>query len=847
MRRRRRSERLGALLLALLAAASGHAKDLPPIAPIERGGAAEVTLQLEIVVNGRPSRVIVPTKKLADGRITVARGELAEAGVKAPGSGAPSEIIDLASAGLNYRYDEEAQKLYFDLPDEQRMPKIYDSRGERSPVPPPTASWGALVNYTFYAGATSAFSHWSPTFTQANLAPDARFFSPYADFEQTLIVGRALTYDLFRFRDTSTLRLDSTITHYDHDGRGAYRAGDVIAGGFDWTRPIRLGGLQLQQNFGRRADLVTGALPSISGSAAAPSSVDVFVNGNRAFTQQVGEGPFRLTNLPVSSGDGKAEVVIRDATGRETRSEISLFASELIVPPGQLDYTLEAGFARRFYALKSDDYDRNPIGAGSFRYGFSDRLTLQAHSEGGAKLGNGGVGAVAALNGYGVLATAASASAYQGRRGGQGYASYQFPPWFGLMVRVSSQRSFGDYEDLASATAPNRNGVFAFPFVSPLASGASAPPGVGSAYGPYVLPPRAMDRVSVSAPVWALGGSIGASFAQILQRPQVSGLNNPLDLLNPLAPSKPPNNSRAVNISYSRELPYDGTLFVTAFADLAGSRNKGLFAGVSFPLWGNDIRGTLGAQSAGDPFQRSDRVGFNAQVQKSLGGEPGSYGWGVNAIQGENPQRSANLSYRSPFGLLQANGTQLGHTGAANAQFEGAVAAANGTVVAGPKVDDAFAVVNAGASGVEVLRDNGPVGRTNLFGGLLVPAMRSYERNKISIDATTLPPDAVPETTEQIVAPMRRSGVGVDFGVKTHVKSVLVILTDAAGKPIETGSRGKLVGGGSFLVGYDGRAFVREVSEENEVVVDLGDHDCHASFTYEEAAANRNKLKAVCQ
>jgi outer membrane usher protein len=125
--------------------------------------------------------------------------------------------------------------------------------------------------------------------------------------------------------------------------------------------------------------------------------------------------------------------------------------------------------------------------------------------------------------------------------------------------------------------------------------------------------------------------------------------------------------------------------------------------------------------------------------------------------------------------------------------------------------------------------------------------MRSYERNKISIDATTLPPDAIPEATEQVVAPMRHSGVGVDFGVKRHVKSVMLILTDPAGKPIETGSRGKLVGGGSFLVGYDGRAFVREVSEENEVVVDLGDHDCHAVFTYAEAAAKKNKVKAVCQ
>jgi len=850
VRQRRRSERLGALLAAVLAAGEAHARGLQPIVPIERSPVEGRTLQLEVVINGRSTHVIVPAKWTPDGGVAVERGDLADAGVKAPGRGARSDTIDLARSGLTYRYDEPAQKLHFELSDDQRMPKIYDSRGEPPPVPPPTRSWGALMNYTLYSGASSAFLHWDPNIQAASLSPDVRIFNPYGELEQSFIVGRTLQYDLFRFRDTSTMRLDSTYTYADYENRTNYVGGDAISGGFEWTRPLRFGGLQLQHNFGLRSDIVTTPLPSLSGSAAAPSSVDVFVKGEKAFTQQVEEGPFRITNLPVSSPDGKAEVVVRDATGRETRSEISLLSGERMMPPGQFDYTLEAGLARRFYALRSDDYDRSPIGTGSFRYGLNERVTLQAHGEGGARLGNGGVGAVAWLNGYGTLAAAVGGSTYQGRFGGQGYASYMFPRLFGFSLGLSAQRTCGGYEDLASATAPNRNGVLVSPFLSPgfplvqNGYGAGSPIGAGAASNYNVLPPRAIDRAT---PVWGLGGNLSASLAQMLRAPQIGALANLLSLLDPLAPYNQSNNSRIASVSYTRALPHDGNLFVTVQADFGGTRGRGVFAGATFPLWGNDIHGTFGAQTTGDGTNGRGPVGFNAQVQKSLGGEPGSYGFGVNATQGENPARGGNVSYRSPLGLLRADGLQQGSLANASMQLEGAVAAADWTVVAGPKVDDAFAVVNAGASNVTVLRDGSPVGKTNFFGGLLVPSLRSYERNKISIDANSLPPDAIPATTEQLVAPMHRSGVGVDFGVKARVKSAVLILIDPSGKPIETGSRGRLESGGAFMVGYDGRVFIREAFEQNELVVDLGDHDCRASFSYAEVAASKGKLKAVCQ
>src|SRR4051794_32823641 len=77
---------------------------------------------------------------------------------------------------------------------------------------------------------------------------------------------------------TSTaIRLDSTYTYSDPETLRRYRLGDYINGGLSWTRPVRLGGAQIIADFSLRPDLVTFPLPSVGGSVAVPSMVDVLV------------------------------------------------------------------------------------------------------------------------------------------------------------------------------------------------------------------------------------------------------------------------------------------------------------------------------------------------------------------------------------------------------------------------------------------------------------------------------------------------------------------------------------------------------------------------------------------
>ena len=59
------------------------------------------------------------------------------------------------------------------------------------------------------------------------------------------------------------------------------------------------------------------------------------------------------------------------------------------------------------------------------------------------------------------------------------------------------------------------------------------------------------------------------------------------------------------------------------------------------------------------------------------------------------------------------------------------------------------------------------------------------------------------------------------------------MLTGADGQPLPAGAGGQITGGESFVVGYDGRAYVKGLAAENAVILTLDERECRASFAYE--------------
>ena len=207
------------------------------------------------------------------------------------------------------------------------------------------------------------------------------------------------------------------------------------------------------------------------------------------------------------------------------------------------------------------------------------------------------------------------------------------------------------------------------------------------------------------------------------------------------------------------------------------------------------------------------------------------------------------MSYRAPFARLQATADQLGTDTRASAEIEGSIAITDGSVFFANRINDAFAIVNAGVPGVEVFYENRPVGMTGWNGRLLVSDLRAYQNNILSIDTKSLPLDADVRRTKEIVVPADRSGVVVDFGVTARAQAALLTLRDRAGNFVSAGSQAKLEDTGeTFVIGYDGMTYVRGLKTENTISVEMIDGGtCRASFAYSPRPGTPVAVDAVCQ
>jgi len=753
-------------------------------------------LQLEVLILGRPIGLIGTFQQGDNGSLSATRKELEALGLKVPDKYHPDDVVKLSYlTDVHYRYDEPKQTIDISVDVEHRLPKVYDAHAVVKSMPTTQADTGLVVNYLLFGGAghDRLSPNWQLQGVSATL--DARFFSPYGVFSQSAIVA---TDSMSQFISQHQ-RLDSTWTYADPDSLRVYRAGDMISGGLAWTRPIRLGGFQAQSDFAIRPDLVTLPLPSFSGSAAVPSTVDIYVNNVRTISQNVDGGPFRISNVPILSGQGDANIVVRDASGHEMQTTMPFVVSSKLLRQGFFDFSVEAGLPRQFYGVVSDNYAKQPAASATSRYGLTDQITLEAHAEGSTRLANVGVGAAAGINSLGVFSTALAGSRESGSTGAQIYASFD-TMLFAMNLSVSTQRTIANYDDLAAVTyVQTLNGQSAAFQAAVAASGFYQKSPIS-----LFRPPRIRDQVSIGIPLPLHAGSINLGYVR-----EADQLGNHV---------------RVLDISYSRQLPYNASLFATAYSDLDNRKNVGISIGVSIPL-GIGMTGSTGTSR--------DRSGLTAvtQVSKPLTQEPGSLGWDFRDMEGQQAQRSASASYRSNFGTVQGTVNQRQREFSGTFQNEGSVVLASNDIFFGNRIDDAFAVINAGAPGLQVLSENRPVAVTNGNGKALVPTLNSYQSNKISIDPRDLPLNASILTTQEFLSPAYRSGVIVDFGIKTDLRSAIVILDGPNGQPLQAGLHGTL-NGSVFVVGYDGRAYIENLDAVNVVTVQLPTGHCQAEFAY---------------
>lgn len=730
---------------------------------------------LEAVINGLPTGLVAHFE-YRGGTLVVAPDELRSLGlVPQPVARTTDGLIDVGRMkDVTYAIDVPAQIIRFAAAESALVRRKFDAqsvrlRGGIRPDDSVKSVDGAVLNYLVFGSTTTDSRNVFSLDGRANgfsAALDAHFFSSAGTLSQSGIVGVASG------TAGQSIRLDTTWSYDDPHSLLIYRAGDLISGGLLWTRPFRMGGVQVQRSFALRPDLITMPLPALTGSAAVPSTVDVYFNNVKTYSQNVPAGPFEISNLPVLAGGGMQRVVVRDALGRQTVTSQPFYASPKLLRKGLYDFSVEAGVRRYSYSVKSNDYDSDPVASATLRGGLSDRLTVEAHAEGASSLINGGAGIVFPTGNVGVASIAVAGSGGQGS-GMQVSAGVEVAfDRFHLFGRV--QQTWSNYRDLASLPRAQRDA----PSIT-------------------LLPPRQLYQAGITIPSPWDASSVTLTYSRLRS---VDGFEQDV-----------------VGASYARALWKNTTLFANAFGELHGSGNIGVFAGFTVAL-DDGVSATASISRAG----KSLTGGID--ISKSQSSEPGTYGWNLRDHEGAVTDRAAGISYRTSLGKLTATAQQFGRSSQVTGQMEGSIAAAGGGIFLANRIDDTFAVVDAGAPDVSVSYENRPAGRTDAHGRMLITGLRAFEPNLVTIDPNNLPVNAVVARTKASVVPSRRGAVLVDFGVSTEKTPVRGTLRDENGKAIAVGSSGTAVTSQEkFIVGYDGEIYLDRASPGETLDVQRAD------------------------
>lgn len=764
--RRDRRRRL-AIAAALSAALSAHADD---------GFAL-----LELRINGRATER-VERFVLRDGVPHATRAEWqAWTGLHAtalPVAAVDEPVSVRRLAGVAASVDLARQTLDLDLPPDPDA-LILVGRAPRA-VPADGGTLAALLNYDLSSLQAGGRGY------SAGLL-DLRLSAPVGVLEHAVLVNDAIA--------PRVQRLQTSLTHSDPVALRRLRAGDLITGGLGWTRPVRMLGVQAITDFALRPGMVTAPTPQLGGQAAVPSTVDVLVNGVRQVSQPVEPGRFEVRQMPVVSGLAEVAVVVRDALGRETVQTLSFYTSSRQLAAGLSAYAVELGRVRRGYAVGDAGYEA-PAASATFRHGWSDALTLEAHGETTREASVGGGSALWSVEGLGLLSGALATSVGSGRRGTLASVGVerQTRRW---SWSVQHTRAGAGYRDLATASGD----------------------------------PSLLRSTQLGAGL-DLGrhGRFGVAAVDRRQGPSVGSTLGPM-------------HTRLASATWTRPLPGGVQMLLSGYRDFGragGGSGVALSLSIPFGQVGSaaaavlhDRNGSVASLFAGEAATATGETGWRLQSDHDLSGAAASRQLAQGEWLGSAARASVDLE-RDRSG-----------SGAVRLGLQGALLAFDGGVHAARRVNDSVAVIDVdGQAGVAVYHENRYVGRTDRHGQIVVPDLLSFQPNRIAIDPLDLPLDLDPGELVRELRPGDRSLVPLRFRFE-RARAALLELRDAQGRPLPVGARAMLDGAGanSFVVGHDGQTYVRGLGADNRLRVRWDrDAGCSVRFGLEGLDARTGRL-----
>ncbi|MDH3510402.1 MAG: fimbria/pilus outer membrane usher protein [Gammaproteobacteria bacterium] len=543
------------------------------------------------------------------------------------------------------------------------------------------------------------------------------------------------------------VRLNTRYSLDDPDAMRRYEVGDVITTPGPWGGWLRMGGVQVATNFGTRPYQNIHPSLTMGGDAGMPAAVDLYVNGQLRRHEEVESGAFSIEDIPVINGDGQIQMVMTDVLGRQQIFTQSYYASNDLLSQGLHDYSYTLGALRKNYAYESNNYAETAF-IGMHRYGVSNALTLGGRFEASDERLLGAAEAAWLAGRSGVMngnLAVSDANAGAGALWGLGYE------YRGGLFSLGGQ--------IAGSTAK---------FTTVAVSGAT--PELQ-----FVL------NGSISA---GYKGTFGMSYVHQAFHDTV--LRDDTDVLT---------------ISHNRGFLWD--FFLSIRASLISSGDTDYSIGMMLTRAFGNRQST---STSADFSENSSRV--RVETRSSVPYGPG-YGYHVGATLGDDERLDGSVTGQTQYGRYQLDASHYGGQNYWRAGTDGSVAWMAGRPYFSREIHSGFAVAKVGEfENVRVYVENQEVGRTDAHGRVLLPGLRPFEKNRISLESADLPLHVRINTTRTSASPYAGTGTLVEFSLDAS-RSLMLHAIQTSGKPVPMGALATIEGRDEpLLVGLNGMMYV---------------------------------------
>ncbi|MFW6699443.1 fimbria/pilus outer membrane usher protein [Acinetobacter pittii] len=756
-----------------------------------------IHLFLNISINSNASEDLVAVKQSKDGKLYIRSSALKTLRLKMDEHIPDNQWVCINDLnGIQFKYLENEQSLNLKVPSNMLTGYSVDLSGQQVTSPnllkmkPLNA---AILNYSLYNTITNDENVFSGT-------AEGIFNSAIGNFSSGVLYNGS---NETSYSHEKWVRLESKWQYVDPEKIRIYTLGDFISNSPDWGSSVRLAGFQWSSAYSQRGDIVTSALPQFSGSAALPSTLDLYVNQQKIYSGLVPSGPFDIKQLPFISGN-EVTLVTTDATGQQSITKKPYYFSSKILAKGINEFSIDVGIPRYNYGLYSNDYDDATFASGAIRYGYSNSLTLSGGAEASTDgLSNLGTGFAKNVLGIGVINADIAASQYKDENGYSALLGLEGRISKNISFNTSYRKVFDNYFDLARVSQVR--------YLKDNQINAES-----QNYLNYSALADEIFRAGINYNFYA-GYGIYLGYNQIKYSD---------------------NSYKLLSTNLSGSLDKNWGFYASAYKDYENHKDYGIYFALRYTPSSKVNAITSVSSDSGSLRYRQEIFGLS---------EPqiGSFGWGgyVERDQDANENNaSVYTSYRARAAYLTGRYNRFGDNDQVAVSATGSLVAAAGRIFAANEIGDGFAVVTNAGPQSQIINGGVNLGETDKSGRFLIPSLMPYQVNHVYLDPSYLPLNWNVKSTDQKTVVGYRQGTLVDFGAH-QVISGLVKLVDENNSPLMPGYTVRINGQQDGMVGYDGEVFIPNLLKQNKLEVDLLDHgSCQVDFTYNSNQYSTKKL-----